>query len=351
MKIRSVAVQHFKRFQDYQLDLLDPLSQRPRELHLLIGENGSGKTTLLQAIALPLAVATRARAIQQPDAFSWPGFMLDRIDPLVAKIEIDVQFDPDELDMTWRLSEELRRLGRFDRTAYIAPGKNPCVKLFYENGQVRCSSREEFYQFRGREYARQLVKQCGYEAFDHVGSVFWYDQERRATSLSPDSEQAKTDISRLRMELSRLQTIHSNKLGAATNARDLYAEFDVAYRKAFYPRRLEGVRLKPGVDIERGGDDFWFMLSDGDQSYELDEMSSGERALFPILFDFVKWRINRSIVLVDELELHLHPPLQQHLIHLLPTLGRDNQFILTTHSDDVLNVVPKDAVHRVEARP
>jgi predicted ATP-dependent endonuclease of OLD family len=64
-------------------------------------------------------------------------------------------------------------------------------------------------------------------------------------------------------------------------------------------------------------------------------MSAGERVIFPILIDFANWNINNSIIIIDELELHLHPPLQQALVDLLPRLGKNNQFIITTHSEDV----------------
>jgi predicted ATPase len=43
-------------------------------------------------------------------------------------------------------------------------------------------------------------------------------------------------------------------------------------------------------------------------------MSSGEQGVFPLLYYFVLLDIRRSVVLIDELELHLHPPGQQALL-------------------------------------
>jgi len=79
-------------------------------------------------------------------------------------------------------------------------------------------------------------------------------------------------------------------------------------------------------------------------------MSGGERAIFPILLDFANWNIHNSVILIDELELHLHPPLQQGLLQALRALGENNQFIVTTHSNAVANVTPKDALYRLEAQ-
>jgi len=67
-------------------------------------------------------------------------------------------------------------------------------------------------------------------------------------------------------------------------------------------------------------------------------MSAGERAIFPILMDFTRWNINNSVIIIDELELHLHPPLQQTLVRALSEIGHNNQFIFTTHSNSVVTM-------------
>ena len=59
---------------------------------------------------------------------------------------------------------------------------------------------------------------------------------------------------------------------------------------------------------------------------------SGRRACHFSFLDFANLNIHNSVILVDELELHLHPPLQQTLIRTVTDLGTNNQFIVTTHS-------------------
>jgi predicted ATP-binding protein involved in virulence len=91
----------------------------------------------------------------------------------------------------------------------------------------------------------------------------------------------------------------------------------------------------------------WFYLFDGQHQYELSEMSGGERAIFPMIFDFAYWNICNSVVLIDELELHLHPPLQQGLLKALRKLGKNNQFIITTHSEAVTSIVSEESIRRL----
>ena len=76
-------------------------------------------------------------------------------------------------------------------------------------------------------------------------------------------------------------------------------------------------------------------------------MSAGERALFPMLLDFARWNINNSIIIIDEVELHLHPPLQQTFVRALSKLGKNNQFIITTHSESIVSMFEEDQIIRM----
>ena len=76
--------------------------------------------------------------------------------------------------------------------------------------------------------------------------------------------------------------------------------------------------------------DYYFMLSDGNRTYDIEEMSPGEQSVFPMLYEFVRQRIRNSVVLIDEIDLNLHPPLAQSLLASLPRLGPNCQFVFTT---------------------
>lgn len=72
------------------------------------------------------------------------------------------------------------------------------------------------------------------------------------------------------------------------------------------------------------------------QTYDISTLSSGEREVVNIAFDFLLRRPTDSIVFFDEPELHLHPELSHRLIQVLQTIGARNQFVLSTHSPDVI---------------
>jgi predicted ATP-binding protein involved in virulence len=76
-------------------------------------------------------------------------------------------------------------------------------------------------------------------------------------------------------------------------------------------------------------------------------MSAGEQAVFPMLYEFVRQQIRSSVVLVDEIDLNLHPPLAQSLLSALPVLGPRCQFLLTTHSESISTTFSPHQIHRL----
>ena len=54
-----------------------------------------------------------------------------------------------------------------------------------------------------------------------------------------------------------------------------------------------------------------------------------------------------GVVLIDEVDLHLHPSWQQRVVELLQSAFRNVQFILTTHSPQVLSTVEKQSIRVV----
>lgn len=73
------------------------------------------------------------------------------------------------------------------------------------------------------------------------------------------------------------------------------------------------------------------------ETREFSTLSSGEREVVNIAFDFLLRKPENCIVFFDEPELHLHPELSYRLIQTLQQIGSNNQFFLSTHSPDVIS--------------
>jgi len=357
MEVMSLTLENFKRFKERTLDFRDPETGLAKDLIVLVGKNGSGKSSVLQAIAAMLGAATGR--LQSPADLDWPGFdwgLVNKGWQRPLSIQMEVGFSNDEIQATRDYFERTHVAARPDA---IKPGESPIVKLRLdpETQLARAGTHSEFYQFRGREYARIILRQSpeGFALFKRVGTVFWYTEQRTTNSLTPAKEngqELRFDMDILRRRLSDFMQFHERiKRGERQlwlGQRDLFADLEKAYRTVFPAHRFDGP--VPRTEIDEVLAEPWFYLYDGRRPYELGEMSGGERAIFPIIFDFANWNTHNSVILIDELELHLHPPLQQGLLRALRDLGENNQFIVTTHSDAVVAAMPPDALlYRLEA--
>lgn len=91
-------------------------------------------------------------------------------------------------------------------------------------------------------------------------------------------------------------------------------------------------------------------LEKNQQKLNVLQLSQGEKTLLALLLDITRRLIvlnpaltnplhGHGIVLIDEFDLHLHPQWQRTIIRGLPKLFKNCQFIVTTHSPQILGEV------------
>ena len=107
---------------------------------------------------------------------------------------------------------------------------------------------------------------------------------------------------------------------------DPIAPFKEAFRQLLAPKEL--------LDPDPRDQNLYFKYQGA--RYPVNALSSGEREVVNIVFDFLLRDPSDSIVVFDEPELHLHPELSYKLLHALRNSGTRNQFIFVTHSPDII---------------
>lgn len=349
-----MSLKNFKRFPALSLDFRDLETGLAKDLIVIIGQNGSGKSSVLQAIAAVIGSTTSR--LTNPTDLDWPGFDLRIANEAWVRpieIEVEVEFSRGEVKAT---REYFSRTDMSHDSDKALPGESSIVKLRYntEKNRVEAPTTAQYFQFQGRNYARIILKNSieGARLFENVGDIFWYTEHRTTNSLTrleTDNPEITYDMNLLRRRMSDWFYFHERvqrgDYKLHSGQRDLFAEIEKIYQVVFPSRSFAGPVPRTGVDDVLS--DPWFYLSDGNHQYELSEMSGGERAIFPMLFDFANWGVHNSVILIDELELHLHPPLQQGLLKALQHFGKNNQFIITTHSEAVTSIVPESAIRRL----
>jgi len=331
-------------------------SKAPWPLLALLGDNGSGKTTILQAIALTLSMATRRT--YRMETFNWHGFLANRVHSLgKTLVELDITFEQEEISLTRALFEAwFESLPPEKRHQnYATPSDLSEVTLRLENGRVTSpQGAGALFQFLGRYYVKALkgTRPELKDNFAKLGDVFWFDQHRNLGSvmleLTPDSssqnEGWQAGVEQLREYLIGWWAHHATP---QRRGKDYIALLETCFQRVFPGRRFVGI-MPRSEDAVHKASDFYFLIEHEGIVYDLAEMSSGEQSIFPLIYEFVRLDIQRSIVLIDELELHLHPPEQQRLLAALPKIGPDCQFLITTHSEYLSSVIPNEQEVRLD---
>ena len=89
--------------------------------------------------------------------------------------------------------------------------------------------------------------------------------------------------------------------------------------------------------------DFRIAPSGGGESFTFDGLSSGQKEIISTLF--LVWYHTQerpSVVLIDEPELHLNAQWHRSFIRKLFDFAPGNQYIVATHSVDVMDSVEED---------
>ena len=103
-----------------------------------------------------------------------------------------------------------------------------------------------------------------------------------------------------------------------------------------------------------------FLVDKGDVTLPLTELSDGERGLIAMVFDLARRLVlanpdsddpiaeGEGIILIDEIELHLHPKWQREVLGRFSSTFKNCQFIVTTHSPQVIGEVDARSIRFLE---
>lgn len=110
------------------------------------------------------------------------------------------------------------------------------------------------------------------------------------------------------------------------------------YKQAFW-RLLAPKKL---VEVDVRAQEIFYEV--GGQKLPINTLSSGEKEVVNIVFDFLLREPRHCVVVFDEPELHLHPELSYKLLQTLSGIGVSNQFIFSTHSPEIISASLENTV-------
>ena len=140
--------------------------------------------------------------------------------------------------------------------------------------------------------------------------------------------------------------VQESKYGTAAGARVLERLREVVH--AFAPD-FTSLRVEDGTPPR-------FVVTKRRTKLDLRQLSDGERSLLALIFDLTRRltvanpadrdpiRNGRAVVLIDELEHHLHPSWQRRVLGMLTDTFKGCQFIATTHAPLIVGTTAPSSV-------
>lgn len=120
---------------------------------------------------------------------------------------------------------------------------------------------------------------------------------------------------------------------------------------------LKRIFNDPALTLDFNIENFQFhILQNGREPFDFNSMSSGYSAVFDIINDLIMRMggdpaaAKEGIVLIDEIDTHLHLELQRTILPFLTELFPNIQFIVSTHSPFILNSIDNAVIYDLETK-
>ena len=321
--ISALTIEKVRHLEDIRI----PLS-KDRMKHLIFtGRNGSGKTSVLDAMAGFLnAVSTTNDPVEAQD------YLNQDIDNLEYQIK-NGKSGNEIADIRKRIEHFKLRIERAKQGIDM--------QLNYPLNEIR-----SMYEAGGYIIAYYKADRIfRTEIPRHVEKV----ELKEYYSISDTPRQ---DFVKYLLDLKMTQAL------AATGGKTEKADVIKTWFNKFEDllgRIFEDGSLKLNFDE----DTFQFTICEtGKEPFDFNSLSSGYAAVLDIIVDIIirmEKRTGRSfkfempgIVLIDEIETHLHLELQKRILDLLTTIVPNIQFIVSTHSPFILNSLENVVIYDLE---
>jgi len=333
MKLKNFKLTNFRSYENFTIDF-------DEKLNVIVAENGIGKTTILDAIAIGF------------------GAMVTRMPNVNGK-----RFE--EKDLRFLTTEPNKK------APYMRVEIDTYENIAWDRTQARDKSKKTKSQIPQGKQFKELSNYIDNfidrdnESINQVELLLiMYYGTSRAVLRSPMRKR------NFKKSFSRFEAL-SGSLNADSDFQRLFQWFDAMEdmeRRAIKERRdfdfvqpeLQTIReailsmlpefSNPRIETRP----LRFMIDkniDGQKvSYRVDQLSDGYKTVLAMVMDIAARMAeanfhmknplhSQAIVMIDEVDLHLHPRWQQHILIDLQKTFPNAQFIVTTHSPQILTTV------------
>lgn len=353
MRIDRLEIRNFKKFSDYALNL-DP------QFTLLIGDNGMGKTSLLDA----LAIAAGVWLVNAPDT----ALSNSKRNILTSEIRLEAVEFSGVTQFIEHKPTQITARGR------IGTQEVQWTRQIKENGS-RTSNAEA-------KAALEIISDLFRR--DQEGEKLWFPVTAYYGAGRAWIASNKTDPkARQSNGISRRWHAFYDCFEERIRIADLQTWFQ---KEALASLKHQGI-MRPSYEIVKfailgsipEAHDLWFdsdrgeiVVTIGHRPIPFSNLSAGQKVMVALIADIAIKMVTQNaklladtndvnpdsppsilqktpgLVLIDEIDVHLHPKWQRQVVEDLTRTFPSIQFVCTTHSPIVIGEVPAERIRSLE---
>ena len=328
MKIRKLHLKNIGVFDDEEINFQECPAKDKAEIHILTGENGTGKTTILMALAYPFSKVS----LKIGDG----GLELEKRIRKVQK-EVDQEFIKVCFDDNRIYESRIYFDGSFGATAT------------FEKPKIDSEDTHSNYAV----FAFSGQRQTKTERIETIKEPKDFNPLSQSLNFVKDYTQAN--------ELTINQLIANNfsKSGIEykkgnTEKSERFEKVVKAIEQAIF--EITDLQIKFDLQTEPTN----LVLKLNREELDFDVLPDGLRSLISWIadllgrVDLLKWEDDlpitekNLILLLDEIEVHLHPAWQRKVLPIVQKLFKNAQIFVSTHSPFVVNSVDDAWVYKLK---
>ncbi len=352
MKIKQLKISNFRTFKDISITFPD------NNLAVFIGNNGSGKSSLLDCLAILLnQITTKFIRLPNSPPYRNGNFLLtdNDINNNENDVKIELCVETEVGQFCWSLLKNRfqkstkKKIEDKDLDNYVNHYRDQIsstelpILIYYRTNRVISSDKYIFSTYR-RNYPLSVI--ATYENafstklrdFDDFVNWFRLEEDKENELIT---RERNFNLTNPQLEAVRQSTpLFFENLHNSSKYTNFRVERDLIETQNRF--------LTSGLFIEKDGIKF-----------QLEQLSDGEKILMMTVCDIARRLAianpnkedvlsGNGVVLLDEIDLHLHPQWQQYVVSAFRKTFPNLQFILTTHSPKVLSQIPQESIFILE---
>lgn len=340
MKINSIILKNFRGFEQFTAAFNDKLT-------VVVGDNGAGKSSLLDSLSIAIGTflagfdGITGVGISKNDAMNKcydMGSVVDLQAQFPVSIHATGTINNHEISWTRELnsSEGRTTIGDAKELISIAQDYQKRVRAgdktailpilsYYGTGRLWAQKKEKKASRQIEKFSRLVgYTDCLAAESNDKLMMKWFEkmtiQEAQNRSISPEFAAVKQAISKC--------------YEGITNQKDIHVQFNLDTHgiDILFSDKNGNHKRSPMKDLSDGYKNTLSMIAD--IAYRM-------AILNPQLLDCALEQ-TPGIVLIDEVDLHLHPIWQQRILKDLQSIFPSVQFIVSTHAPSVISSVKKE---------